>query len=100
MIITYEGQTIQIIEDKYKVINDTLYAEGINKTNSTVYNQTVDVKTALSDIRYVKIEELDGLKTTGCVIGSTGAILLLVLIAVAASQPRSCEGPKSWSNQN
>lgn len=91
---TKDQQWYHFTNFNYHIENDTLYAEGINKTNTTVYGQTVDVKIALSDIQYVKIEELDGLKTAGFVIGSTALILLLIVIYAAVAV-----GVIRWKNQ-
>jgi len=82
---TKDKQWYHFTNFNYHIENDILYAEGINKINTTVYGQTVDVKIALSDIQYVKIEELDGLKTAGFVIGSTALILLLIVIYAAVA---------------
>ena len=96
------GQPINIIVGKvtYQVVDDTLYARGINKTNTIVYGQNIDFKIALDDIKIVEIEEPNYLATAGCLIGSAGLALLLLLVIVAATyEPKSCEGPKSVSDE-
>lgn len=95
-IVTNDDNRILMDEVTYQVINDTLYIEGINKTNADVYGQFLNKKIALADIQYVEIDELNTAKTTGCVIGLTGlAVLFIGLIIAASSQPKSCKGPPS-----
>ena len=95
-IITNENKSIKIDEIIYQVIDDTLYAEGINITNVEVYGKPIDLKIALADIQYVEINELNASKTAGCVIGSASLILLIIgFIALANNTPKSCEGPKT-----
>jgi len=94
-IITNDDNKFILDEVTYQVIDDTLYLEGINRTNNKVYGQLIDEKIALADIQYVEIEELNSSKTTGCIIGLTGfAILMIALISSASSysQPKSCGG--------
>ena len=91
-IVTNDDNRIVLDEFIYQVIADTLYIEGINRTSTEVYGQLIDEKIALADIQYVEIDELDGLKTTGCVISLTGlAILMIAIISTLSSysQPKS-----------
>ena len=95
-IVTNDDNRIVMDEVTYQVYDDTLYIEGINRTNVSVYGQLIDEKIALANIQYVEIEELNSSKTTGCIIGLTGlAVLFIGLIAAASSQPKSCKGPPS-----
>jgi hypothetical protein len=95
-IVTNDDNKFVMDDVTYQVIDDTLYLEGINRTNDSVYGQLIDKKIALDDIQYVEIEELNSSKTTGCIIGLTGLVVLFIgLIAAASSQPKSCKGPPS-----
>jgi len=94
-IVTNEDKRIEIDEVMYQVIDDTLYAEGINKTNTSVYGQPIDVKFALADIQYVEIDELNDVRTIGCIIGLTGVVVLTIGLMVAANSyksPKGCGG--------
>lgn len=85
-IVTNDNNRIIIQGVTYQVIHDTLCANGLNKSNVTVYNQPIEVKIAIVDIKNIEIEEFDGLATAGCIIGSAGLVLLLIgVIAIANS---------------
>ena len=68
-IVTKEDERIIIQGVTYQIINDTLYANGINKSNVIVYNKPIEFKIALVDIKNIEIKEFDGLATAGCIIG-------------------------------
>jgi len=94
-IITNDDNKFILDEVTYRVIDDTLYLEGINRTNASVYGQLIDEKIALADIQYVEIDELSDSKTIGCVVGLTGLAVLMIGLIVAFSsysQPKSCGG--------
>ena len=84
-IITKDEKKLLVDEGIYELFGDTLYVSGINKTNTTVYGNPIDVKIALNDIRSVKIEELDGLATAGCFIGLTASVILGVIVVISLS---------------
>jgi len=94
-IITNDEQRIELEECIYELVGDTLYANGINKTNTTVYGQPIYVKIALDDIQSVEIKEPDGWATTGCVIGVAALAVFIVLAITAANSidnsPKSCQ---------
>ena len=75
-IITVRDERFQIKHDTFQIIRDTLFADGIKEESLHLIHTKVNV--ALDDIKYIEIDELDGLATTGCVIGSAGLILLIV----------------------
>jgi hypothetical protein len=92
-IVTNEDKRIEIHEVTFQVFDDTLYAEGVNKTNTTVYGQLIDVKIALEDIQFVEIDEFSEAKTIGCIISLTGLVVLIIgLIAAANSFDKSSKG--------
>ena len=84
-IILKDKKKIVMDEGIYELAGDTLYASGINKTNTSVYGQKIDLKIALDDIHSVEIEEFDGLATTGCIIG--GAVVVSLMIAMILTFP-------------
>jgi hypothetical protein len=94
-IITKENKIFKIDEIIYQVVDDTLYADGINKTNTDVYGQAINLRLALSDINYVEINDLNVSRTVGCVITSAGLILLIIGLIAAVSTtekaPQKCE---------
>jgi hypothetical protein len=69
-------------EGIYELVGDTLYVSGINKTNTSVYGKHIDLNIALDDIHSVKIEKLDGWRTTGCVMGVTTAVAMSIAFAI------------------
>ena len=79
-IITNDDGKIVLDEGKYELAGDTLYISGINKTNTSVYGQKIDLKIALDDIHSVEIEEFDGWATTGCIIGGVVGVSLMIAI--------------------
>ena len=93
-IITNDEKKLLVDEGIYELVGDTLYVNGINKTNTTVYGHPIDVKIALNDIRSVKIEEPDGLATAGCVIGGVATLALFIVIIISFGNndysPKSC----------
>jgi len=92
-IVTNDDNKFILDEVTYQVIDDTLYLEGINRTNTRVYGQLIDEKIALADIQYVEIDELSESKTIVCVVSLTGlAILMIWMISAIPSntQPKSC----------
>jgi hypothetical protein len=95
VIIMNDEERIAVDEGFYEVFDDTLYANGINKSNVSVFGQPIDVKIALADIKYVEIEKPDDIATAGCLISLTGLALLIILSIAAVSSfdssPRSCE---------
>jgi hypothetical protein len=93
-IITNNEERIVLDEGNYELVGDTLYVNGINKTNTTVYGHPIDVKIALDDIHSTEIEEFDGWATTGCVMGVASlAIIIVGVIAMANSDysTNSCQ---------
>ncbi len=91
-IVTNEATRIELSQGTYKVMDDTLYAKGFNKTNVRVYNQVIDVKIALTDIQYAEIDELDSFATFGCVIGVAGLVLLIIGLFSASKSTESTKG--------
>ncbi len=93
-INTNEAKRIELLEGTYQVFDDTLYSRGFDKTNTSVYGQSIDIKIALADIQNVEINELNASKTAGCVIGSAGLILLIIGLIAAVNSvdktPKSC----------
>ena len=80
-IFTNKDDIIEIEENSYQVLNDTLFAKGLLKTNVNNYGQPIDVKISIEDIQYIKIEEFDGLATAGCILG-VGALVFLVVVGI------------------
>jgi len=76
-IVTNEKKKIKLQEGSYKVVGDTLYAKEIRV--HTAYNEFIDIKIALTDIRYAEIDELDDLATVGMVVG-LAALVMLILV--------------------
>lgn len=98
-IITKDEKKLLVDEGIYELVGDTLFVNGINKTNTTVYGHPIDVKIALNNIRSVEIEKPDGLATAGCVIGGVATLALFIVMAIAASSykaPKSCSGPEGF----
>ena len=97
-IITNDDRRIIIDEVIYQVVDDTLYAGGIDKMNTESYGRPVNLKLATNDIQYMEVNELNVTRTVGCIIGSAGLILLIIgVIAVATYEPKSC-GVKSLND--
>jgi len=88
-IITNDEKRIEVHEGIYEVIGDTLYASGINKANTTVYGQPINIKIALGDIRSVEIKEPDGWATTGLIIGVAGLAIIIAVISIGNSFDKS-----------
>ena len=95
VIVTNEDKRIEIHEVTFQVFDDTLYAEGVNKTNTAVYGQLIDVKIALEDIQYVEVDEFSEVKTIGCIISLTGLVVLIIGLIAAVNSfdkpAKSCE---------
>ena len=97
-IITIRDETIEIKWNTFQIMQDTLYATGLKE--ESIFVKPVDVKIALTDIKYVEIDEPDDLATTGCVVG-IGALVILVIIVIAmASSGPLINWPSSWSEWN
>ncbi|MBT8387692.1 MAG: hypothetical protein KJO12_09800, partial [Ignavibacteria bacterium] len=84
-IITNEAKRIELSEGSYQIVDDTLYACGFDKTNSSVFGQAIDVKIAMEDIQYAEVDEIDSFATFGCVIGVAGLVLLIIGMVSAAN---------------
>jgi hypothetical protein len=91
----YDDGKIVLDEGKYELVGDTLYVSGINKTNTSVYGQNIDLTIALDDIHSVEIEEFDGWATTGCIIGGAVGVSLMIAMALTFQSgvilPSKCE---------
>ena len=72
------------------MIDDTLYANGINKSNVTVYNQPINLKIAFSNIKHVEIEESDAFRTTVLAVGLVGLAIPIITGAALLANPPSC----------
>jgi hypothetical protein len=92
VVTTYDDESIEVDWDTFNVIDDTLYAKGIVQNVNTYFGQPTDVTLAISDIKYIEIDEYDEIATAGCVIGSAGLIILIIgAIASVDRTPRKCE---------
>ncbi len=99
-IITNDDNKIIIDEITYQIVDDTLNAEGINKTNTEVYGKPIDVKIALADIQQVEIDDLDVFRTVGCITASVGGVVMFFILILLFKDYKSCEGPKSLNDLN
>lgn len=99
-IITNDDRKIIIDEITYQIVDDTLYAEGINKTNTEVYGKPINLKLATNDIQYVEIDALDVFRTVGCITASVGAVGMSVIMVFLFKDYKGCEGPKSLNDLN
>jgi hypothetical protein len=93
-IITNDDNKIIIDEITYQIVDDTLYAEGINKTNTEVYGKPIDVKIALANIQQVEIDEFNEVGTIVSIISLTGISVLAIVATVQLSSfkwPKSCK---------
>jgi len=79
-IIMKDEKKLVVDEGIYEFGGDTLYVNGINKTNTMVYGQNIDLKIAFDDIQSINIEEFDGWRTTGCIaVGAVGFSIIIAL---------------------
>jgi hypothetical protein len=99
-IITNDDQRIIIDEITYQIVDDTLYLEGIDLTNTEVYGKPINLKLAVNDIQYVEIDELDVFRTVGCITASVGAVVMSVILVFLFEDYKGCEGPKSLNDLN
>ena len=98
-IVKTDDERIIMDEVTYQVVEDTVYLEGVNKSNNNHYGELINEKIALVDIQYVKIEKLSESKTIGCIVGLTGIVVLLIAIgASASSAPKRCGPPSDLSD--
>ena len=91
-IVKNDDERIIMDEVTYQVVEDTLYLEGISKSNND-YGKLINKKIALMDIQSVEIEELDEANTIGCIVSLAGlAILFIALLSAGSShsQPKGC----------
>ena len=98
-IILKDKKKIVMDEGIYELAGDTLYASGINKTNTSVYGQKIDLKIALDDIQSINIEEFDGWATTGCIVGVTIVLALFTAMLITLNNykaPKKCSGPEGF----
>ena len=98
-IVKTDDERITMDEVTYQVVEDTVYLEGVDKSNGNQYRKLINAKIALVDIQYVKIEKLNESKTIGCIVGLTGIVVLLIAIgASASSAPKRCGPPSDLSD--
>jgi len=97
-IVKTDDERITMDEVTYQVVEDTVYLEGVDKSNSNQYGKLINEKIALVDIQYVKIEKLSESKTIGCIVGLTGIVVVMIgLISAVSYQPKSCGTPNNNS---
>jgi hypothetical protein len=98
-IVKTDDERIIMDEVTYQVVEDTVYLEGVDKSNSNQYGKLINEKIALVDIQYVKIEKLSESKTIGCIVGLTGIVVLLIaVVASVSSAPKRCGPPSDLSD--